>query len=55
MGIRNRKTWNCRPCSAKLYSRKAWVSHLWDKHKLAVPRKIHFNKAEEKVNGGRAP
>lgn len=39
-GSRNRKVWFCRACNRKLYSWRAWGAHIWDAHKIAVPRKV---------------
>lgn len=42
-GSRNRKVWICRACAGKkLLSRRAWASHLWDKHHIALLR--HFRR-----------
>lgn len=38
-GSRNRTVWLCPDCRRALYSRRAWSSHLWDKHRLALIRK----------------
>lgn len=57
-GSRNRKVWICLPCNKKkLYSRRAWASHLWDVHRLALPTKVRFPKHKElnDVRGVHAP
>lgn len=45
-GSRNRKVWSCPPCHKRFYSRRAFASHLWDLHQLALPTKIRFQKKE---------
>ena len=52
-GSRHRKVWFCTPCHKKLYSRRAWASHLWDKHQLALPIKVHFHKKNKELNDAR--
>lgn len=43
-GTRNRKVWPCRKCQTVHYSWRAWSSHLWDKHQIALLRRIKRRK-----------
>lgn len=56
-GSRNRKVWSCPSCHNKLYSRRAWASHLWDVHQLALPLKFRFlhKKEMSDARGAHAP
>lgn len=52
-GSRNRKVWVCRDSKCKgkkLHSWRAWSSHLWDKHHIALLRKFKYGVHKEDAN-----
>lgn len=49
-GTRNRKVWPCRQCKTVHYSWRAWSSHLWDKHHIALLRKVKRRKIIEQTS-----